>query len=112
MNTTETISKEEAIGIAGNALKAIFATQPMLKLYVKSKSFDADGTLNIRFTNKKGMNHAVIKLNALDLYDVTFHECRVLSKDPYIINNKGKTVSGLYWDMLGDTILKETGVEL
>jgi len=101
---TETISKTAAVQIAGTILKQIFSQDSRLKFVIKQKSFDSDGTLQLRFTNPKGANHVSISLNEMDTYDMQFHECRILKKDPYIINEIKELVSGIYWDSLADVI--------
>ncbi len=104
---TEAISKECAEKQALEILSQIYSTGPGLKMYVKHISFDNDGTLQMRFTNKKGINHVSIKLNGLDYYDMQFHECRVLKKDPYVINEEGESIKNISWDNLADAIKRQ-----
>lgn len=93
--------------IAKTALEQIFQGEPNLKLLVKHTSFDEDGTLQLRFQNRKGANHATVKYNhGTDLYDVEFWECRILKKDPYIIRKKHDDVSGLGFENIGPAIYR------
>lgn len=106
-STSKVFENKRGLEIAGETLQAVFYQIPMLKLQIKSKSFDSDGTLNLRFDNKKGTNHVSIKLNeGNDTYELSFHECRVLSREPFIINEKKNEIKGIYWDQFPE-ILKE-----
>ena len=107
---TQTVSKEEAKEIASETYKQIFSTMPELGVVVKHTSFDNDGTLQIRFKTPIGANHvSVIYDYGADLYNVEIHECRILTRDPYMINKKISTHTGIYNDKLAEIIKKELG---
>ena len=109
---TQTIpNKEEAKQVASSTLEQIFVTAPELKISVKHISYDEDATIQIRFKTPKGANHvSVIYDYGADLYNVEIHECRILTKDPYMINRKINTHTGIYNDKLVSIIKKELGI--
>ncbi len=108
---TQTIpNKEEAQQVASTTYEQIFSVVPELKLSVKHTSFDEDGTLQIRFKTPRGANHVSVMYDyGADLYNVEIHECRILTKEPYMINKKINTHTGIYADTLAQIIKKELG---
>ena len=107
---TQTVLEEEAKEVASNTYEQIFSIAPELKLSVKHTSFDNDGTLQIRFKTPKGANHVSVMYDyGADLYNVTIHECRVMTIEPYMINKKISTHTGIYNDNLISIIKKELG---
>ena len=111
MNTTQTIpNKEDAKEVASTIYRQIFSICPELKVSLKHAAFDEDGTIQLRFKTPKGANHiSVIYDYGADLYNVEIHECRVMTVEPYMINNKINTHTGIYADTLVDIIKKELG---
>ena len=70
-----------------------------------AKNFIGDkDSLSFKIRGSKAVSHIKIKLNSMDLYDVTFY--KIVGDE---IKNE-KTVPGLYFDMLHDTIEEETGL--
>lgn len=104
-------NKQEAKQVASTTYEQIFSVVPELKLSVKHTSFDEDGTLQIRFKTPKGANHVSVIYNyGADLYNVEIHECRILTRDPYMINEKLSTHEGVYADSLAKIIKKELDI--
>jgi hypothetical protein len=102
------ITKEEAEQIALTTRNQIFSMASELKVFVKHIAFDKDGTLQVRFNNRKGANHvSVIYDYNNGLYNMEIHECRILNKDPFIINEKKNEISGVFFDQLADIIKHE-----
>jgi hypothetical protein len=58
--------------------------------------------------NKPGWTKIKIRLNGLDLYDLTFYRIRQKDLLPTVVAEK--TVSDIYFDGLHDTIESETGL--
>lgn len=73
--------------------------------YSNSESF-----LKFKFADpdNKGLNTVIVKYNKeTDLYDVEFWNCKILKKDPYIINDHIKTIDGIYAENLTQIVWGE-----
>lgn len=70
-----------------------------------AKNFVGDkDSLSFKISGSKAYSHIKVRLNSLDLYDMTFY--KIVGNE---IKNE-KTVEGLYFDMLHSTIEQETGL--
>lgn len=76
---------------------------------IAAKSFVASkDSLTFKIAGTQPINTIVIRYDeGLDLYNVEFHNCRILEKYPYIINKKIDEVTGIYWDGLAELIARK-----
>lgn len=76
----------------------------------KEFKYGIDGSLVFKVAGKK-INRVVVNYNrGSDLYDIEFWDCRILDKDPYVINNKISSKEAVYNDEIAETIAREIGL--
>ena len=76
------------------------------KAMVGAKFSKDEKSLYMRFKGSRSLNSAVITLNSMDLYDVTFS--RATTKGLQNVQE----IKGIYGDMLKETFEKTTGLYL
>ncbi len=78
----------------------------MATMGAHNMSYDKN-TLKFKVKGNRKINTVVITLNAMDTYDVSFHLCKVMMQEPYIVNNKISEHNDIYAEELGP-LLKDT----
>ena len=63
--------------------------------------------LQFKVKGNRKFNSIVIRLNGLDYYDIELWNCKILTKDPYIINDKVKEFNNIDCDHLGELLYNE-----
>lgn len=63
--------------------------------------------LQFKVKGNRKFNSIVIRLNELDYYDIELWQCKTLTKDPYIINDKIKEFNNIDCEHLGELLFSE-----
>ncbi|MDE1765538.1 MAG: hypothetical protein KGI27_04580 [Thaumarchaeota archaeon] len=65
-------------------------------------------SLTLKLGGVQEINAVVIRYDeGWDLYDIGFWNCRVLTREPFVINDKLEEKKGIYWDQMAQVIISE-----
>ena len=65
-------------------------------------------SLTLKLGGVQKINTVVIQYDeGWDLYDIGFWNCRVLTREPFVINDKVEEKKGIYWDQMAQVIISE-----
>ena len=65
-------------------------------------------SLTLKLGGVQKINTVVIRYDeGWDLYDIEFWNCRVMTREPFVINDKIEEKKGIYWDQMAQVIISE-----
>jgi hypothetical protein len=106
MNTTQT-QKADNLSVSTTIQKQL-QSQGFFRIIKVNHVLASQDSLTLKFPTRRGVNTAVIIYDKmLDLYNLEFWNCRVLEREPFIINSKENVLKGIYWDHLSEIISRE-----
>lgn len=63
-------------------------------------------SLTLKLGGIQKVNTVVIRYDqGWDLYDIQFWNCRVLAREPFVIQDKVDEKKGVYWDQMAEVII-------
>jgi|SRR5579864_6077205 len=66
------------------------------------------GSLTLKLGGVQKINTVVIQYDeGWDLYNIEFWNCRVVTREPFVINDKVKEKTGIYCDEMAQVIISE-----
>jgi hypothetical protein len=73
-----------------------------IKTCVKSKD-----SLTLKLAGVQKINTVVITYNQeTDLYDISYHNCRILNREPWVENEKITETKGIDWESMAEVIIR------
>ena len=78
-----------------------------LKLLGADSFSYGDNSVQFKVKGSRKLNTVVVKLNEMDTYDVEFHLCKIVMREPYVVNKKVAEVNDVYFDELSKVIVEK-----
>lgn len=98
-----TVTNNKNLEIAKEIIKQLGGNKFIMMCGVQNMAY-GESSIQFKIRGSKKVSHVSIKLNSLDLYDITFHKC--VKFDCKVVSE----VNNIYDDMLQKTFTAETGL--
>ncbi|MGI0060913.1 MAG: hypothetical protein ACREBA_00500 [Nitrosotalea sp.] len=106
-NETQNQIPTEGENISKTMYQQLKATCPTIfAMLGVRKIVQGRDSLTLKLGGVQKINTVVIRYDeGWDLYDIEFWNCRVMAREPFVIQDKVEEKKGIYWDQMAQVII-------
>lgn len=108
-NETQNQIPTEGHNISKTMYQQLKATSPTIFAMLGVRTMvQGENSLTLKLGGVQKINTVVIQYDeGWDLYNIEFWNCRVVTREPFVINEKVKEKKGIYCDEMAQVIISE-----
>ena len=106
-NETQNQNSAEAEIVSRTIYEQLKATCPTIFAMLGIRTIvQGRDSLTLKLGGVQKVNTVVIRYDeGWDLYDIEFWNCRILTREPFVIQDKVDEKKGIYWDQMAQVII-------